>query len=251
MLTGERKRVILDRLARDRRVVAKSLAVEIGVSEDTLRRDLRELARNGALQRVHGGALPVSPAVADYAARQSILSEEKLRLATRAAELVAPGAVVFVDGGTTNLALVKSLAPSLQATVVTHSPAIAMALVDHPGIEVELVGGTLMRHSVVCVGTLAAERLQQLRPDMFFLGVTGLHPEFGGTTGKAEDAAIKSLVAARSGETVVIATSEKLGAASPYVVLPIEEIAAIVVPRDTAPSLAEALGRGGADIIAA
>src|SRR5580765_6111244 len=109
MMTTERKRLLLERLGRDRRIVAKDLSLELDLSEDTIRRDLRELAAEGLLQRVHGGALPASPTVANLAARRSMGTEEKRRLGRKAATLIARKQRVFIDGGTTHIELVRAL----------------------------------------------------------------------------------------------------------------------------------------------
>ena len=90
MLTSQRKQLILDALKRDGQVIAKSLSNEFGVSEDTVRRDLRELAADGYLQRVHGGALPSSPAAADLAGRQGIESASKAAIGRAAAQMIEP-----------------------------------------------------------------------------------------------------------------------------------------------------------------
>src|ERR1700723_3165974 len=101
MLTRQRKTLILARLKSDGQVVAKVLAQETGLSEDTIRRDLRELAAEGLLQRVHGGALPASPAVGDFAARLNLATDEKRMIGKAAAAMVQPGQAVILDGGTT------------------------------------------------------------------------------------------------------------------------------------------------------
>lgn len=229
MLTSERKALILQVLGRDGRVVAKPFSVELGVSEDTIRRDLRELAAEGLLQRVHGGALPASPAVAAFGMREGAATAAKAALGRAGARLIQPGQIVFLDGGTTNVQLARSLPDHLKATVVTHSPSIAVALAGHPSVEVELIGGRLFKHSIVTVGAAAAEAIARVRVDLFFMGVTGLHPETGATTGDPEEAAIKRLISRQSAETVVLATRDKLGAASPYAITPLAEIGALVV----------------------
>src|SRR5881275_965196 len=136
MLRAQRQEWLVDRLRRDGRLVAKDIAVELDVSEDSVRRDLRELAAAGLCQRVYGGALPVSPAVADYATRTTVEPDSKSRVAARAAQLVQPGARVILDGGTTTLAVVGALRDDLVCTIITHSPTIAVALLDRPAIEV-------------------------------------------------------------------------------------------------------------------
>ena len=88
MLTSHRKRLILDKLRAEGQVIAKSVSQELDLSEDTIRRDLRELAQEGLLQRVHGGALPVSPAVADFAGRQLFGTDGKSAIGRTAAQMI-------------------------------------------------------------------------------------------------------------------------------------------------------------------
>src|SRR5205814_8629604 len=139
MLTQQRKNHILEVLRRDGQVVAKQLSAELSLSEDTIRRDLRELSREGLLQRVHGGALPSSPALADFSGRQQVVPDEKTAIGRAAAALVQPGQIVFIDGGTTAVQMARHLAPNLRATVITHSPSVAVELVPHTGIEVVMI----------------------------------------------------------------------------------------------------------------
>jgi DeoR/GlpR family transcriptional regulator of sugar metabolism len=156
MLTTERKRQILDRLRRDGRLVAKDFALELGISEDTVRRDLRQLAAEGLLARVHGGALAHAPDLPDFQTRRAVALEEKARLAAAGARLVQPGMLLFLDGGTTHEALIPHLPRQAGLTVATHSPTLAAALEQRADVQVWLVGGRLYRHSMVAVGAAAA-----------------------------------------------------------------------------------------------
>lgn len=237
MLTQERKAFIQAVLRRDGRVVAKTLSQELKLSEDTIRRDLRELASEGLLQRVHGGALPASPAVAKFATRQSLGMDGKIAIGKAAALIVRPGQVVFMDGGTTNIQVARNLPPDLQATVVTHSPSVAIELVEHPNVAVELIGGRLFKHSVVAVGATAIEAIARVRADIYFMGVTGIHPDVGLTTGDPEEAAVKRTLSRYAAETVVLASHEKLGAASPFVVIPTGDVGTLIVEADTPEAL--------------
>lgn len=232
MLAAERHALLLARLARDGKVVAKEIAVELGLSDDSVRRDLRELAAAGLCQRVYGGALPVSAALAQYADRALVQPASKDRVAARAAQLITPGSTVILDGGTTTLAVVHALPAELVCTVITHSPTIAAALVPHEGVEVYLIGGRLFKHSAVACGAAAVEAAQAVSADLFLLGVTGVHATAGLTTGDVEEAAMKRALAGRASDTYVLASAEKIGAASPYRVLPLGEVAGIVT--DTA-----------------
>jgi len=228
MLPAQRRDLLLARLRADGRLVAKELAAELGVTEDNIRRDLREMAAAGLCQRVYGGALPVSPAVADYATRAAVASSAKQRVATAAAALIHPGSTVLIDGGTTALAVTAALPADLSATVVTHSPTVAAALVDHPTIEVYVLGGRLFKHSAVTCGAAAAEAARTVTADLFLLGVTGVHDQAGLTTGDADEAAMKRILASRAADTYVLASAEKIGAASPFTVLPLDQVSGIV-----------------------
>ncbi|WP_394787881.1 DeoR/GlpR family DNA-binding transcription regulator [Rhodoferax sp.] len=233
MLTQQRKQLILDTLHRDGRIIAADLSASLGLSEDTIRRDLRALAARGLLQRVHGGALPASPAVANFAARSQLQMAGKQAIAAAAAAMVQPGQVLFIDGGTTCQQLALRLPHSLQATVVTHSPTIALALVEHPLIEVQLVGGRLFKHSVVAVGAAAIEAIRQVRADLYFMGVTGISATAGLSTGDMEEAHVKRALMAQAAETWVLASAEKLHAASPYVIAACNAATGLVVEPGT------------------
>jgi DeoR/GlpR family transcriptional regulator of sugar metabolism len=238
MLAAQRRDLLLERLRVDGRLVAKDLAAELGVSEDSVRRDLRELAAAGLCQRVYGGALPVSPAIADYAGRERVEPASKQRVAAAAARLVAPGSTAIIDGGTTALAVAHALPLDLTATVVTHSPTVATALVDHRDVEVFLLGGRLFRHSLVTCGAAAVEAAQGVTADVFLLGVTGVHHEAGLTTG---DAAL----ARRAADTFVLASAEKIGAASRFAVLPLADVTGLVTDADPdTPAMRDLLDAG-------
>jgi DeoR/GlpR family transcriptional regulator of sugar metabolism len=249
MLAAQRRDLLVERLRTDGRLVAKDLAAELGVSEDSVRRDLRELAAAGLCQRVYGGALPVSPAIADHAGRERVEPASKERVAVAAARLVAPGGTVILDGGTTALAVVRALPLDLDATVVTHSPTVAAALVDHRDVEVFLLGGRLFKHSLVTCGAAAVEAAQAVTADVFLLGVTGVHHEAGLTTGDADEAAMKRALARRAADTYVLASAEKIGAASRFAVLPLTEVTAVVTDADPGSAAVRDLVASGVELV--
>ena len=243
MLTSERKAVILERIRKDGRLVAKAFAEELGLSEDTVRRDLREMAGEGLLSRVHGGALPIQPDLPDFSTRRGVASDEKQRLGARAAAMIKPGQIIFLDGGTTNAAIVRALPRTFSFTIVTHSPTIAGELEHHPTAEVLLIGGRLYKHSMVAVGAVASAAITAIRPDIFFLGATAVHPRHGFSTSDFEEAAIKRLIVSQSTETWVPATLDKLDAVSPVTIMPMEAATGMIV--------AEGIGRQQVELLEA
>jgi DeoR/GlpR family transcriptional regulator of sugar metabolism len=114
-----------------------------------------------------------------------------LPLAPIGATLIQPGRHVILDGGTTALQVARRPAPSLRATSVTHSPVVAVEFARHPGIDTLVLGGRLFRHSMVNLGAGVIDAASRLRADLFFLGITGVHPDAGLRTGDAEAAAVK------------------------------------------------------------
>ncbi len=232
LLSHERKTHLLSILSATGSIVAKEISRDLGVSEDTIRRDLRELARDGRLKRVHGGAVPYAPANAPFPRRIGIASQEKDEIGKHAAAMVETGHVVFIDGGTTAVQLARNLPQNLSATIITHSPNVALELLNHVNLDIEIVGGKLLRHSVVTGGSATIAWLDRYRPDICFIGVTGLHPEQGITTGVSEDAEVKRAIIARSGSALILASSEKFRAVSPFEIAPWDHIDGLIVAED-------------------
>ena len=231
VMGAERRRLILDLLRAEGKVLAAELAAEFRCSPDTIRRDLDELARRGLLQRVHGGALPPTPADGGFADRRGRDVEAKREIARAAARLAEPGQVILLDGGTTAVEVARHLAPDLRATVVTTSPPIALALADHPTVEVTLVGGRVDKAALVTVGAATVETLRLVRADLCYLGVCAVHPEVGITTTDLEERHVKRAMLDASARVVALAGAEKLGAAGPYVVGPATEVTHLVTER--------------------
>ncbi len=227
-LKEERQQYILDALRRDGKVVAAELGAMLGVSEDTVRRDLRELSRVGRLLRVHGGALPRSPAPISFAARHEQSVEAKQRVARAAAAMIQPGQLVLVDGGTTTQQVGRYLAPELEVTIVTNNVPLAMALAEHPKVEVILLGGKLGKASQVTLGEEAIKELSSYRADLCLLGAGSLHPEFGVRAPEREEVFLKRAMIEAAAEVVALVTAEKVGTALPYLVAPVRALTHLV-----------------------
>jgi DeoR/GlpR family transcriptional regulator of sugar metabolism len=232
VLVAERRELLLARLSKDGKLIARDLANELRVSEDSIRRDLRDLAAAGLCQRVYGGAVPVSRALVNYRSRACVEPESKRRVAAHAAQLISSGDRVILDGGTSTLALAHALPRDLEATIITHSPTIAAALIEHPTVEILLLGGRIYKHSAVTCGAVATEAAHTITAELFFLGVTGVHADHGLTTGDPEEAAMKRTLASRAADTYVLASTEKIGAVSAYKVLDLNDTTAILTDAD-------------------
>lgn len=250
MLTTQRRILISTRLARDGEIVAKRLADELALSEDTIRRDLREMAAEGLLKRVHGGALPLVPPLPNFAARQEIAGDVKQRLGRKGASLIGAGQTIFLDGGTTNAEIARALPRDMQLTIVTHSPTIAAELERHDA-EVILIGGRLYKHSMVSTGSAALAAIAGIRVDQFFLGVTAIHPAHGVTTGDFEEAAVKRAILGQAADTYVLATAAKFNTVSPHHVAGIADLSGFIVPGEIVDETLEHYGDAGLSIVGA
>jgi DeoR/GlpR family transcriptional regulator of sugar metabolism len=228
MLTAERRQEILSRLERDGKVVASELVASLGVSEDTVRRDLRELAAGGLVQRVHGGALPPAVDGGTFAQRLRVAPEAKAGLAEAALPLLEGADVIVLDGGTTSLELARRLPAGRTCTVLTNSPPVASALSEHPRADVVLIGGRLLKDPQVAVGPEALEALRHVRADACVLGICSLHPELGVSTNDHDEAHVKRAMVESAAEVIALATADKLRTAAPWVVAPIADVTHLV-----------------------
>ena len=228
MLTEERRQAILGRLERDGKVVAAELSSALAVSPDTVRRDLRELAEAGLLRRVHGGALPAALGARTYAARLEQAPVAKAAIARATSRLFRNGQVILLDSGTTTLEVARHLPAELVATVITNSPTIAVALAEHPTVDVNVVGGMLAKDAHALVGAATVDALRSIRADVLVLGVCSLHPEIGITVLELEESHVKRAMIANAAEVVAVSSADKLGSAGPYVIAPLEELTYLV-----------------------
>jgi DeoR/GlpR family transcriptional regulator of sugar metabolism len=251
MLTDERRDLILDRLRTNGRVLAADLAAELVVSSDTIRRDLRELDEAGLLRRVHGGALPRHGDATPFAVRERRAPAAKASIARKAAQLVTDGQVVVLDGGTTTLELARALREELRATVITTSLPIALALADHSGLDVTVIGGRLRPRARVTVGSATVDALRAVRADILFLGVCGLHPEIGVTVCDLEERHVKAAMIDGAAEVVALADHDKLGTALPFVVAPLRNVTQLITDAEASSDALAPYAALGIDVLRA
>jgi len=229
LLGEERREAIMRRLRSQGKVRAADLAPEFGVSLDTVRRDLGELADAGLLRRVHGGALPpTAPGPPEFEARVGLDLASKRAVAEAAAGLVGEHEVVAVTGGSTMLELARGLPDGLEATFVVTSPDIASALAEHPAVAVDLVGGRLDRRSRTVTGPEAVDALRRVRPDSALISACTVHPEGGLTVRHRDEAAVVREVVEGARRVVALATADKLGTVGPYPVAELDRVDLLV-----------------------
>jgi len=231
-LPRERQQLILTRLHEQGRVIAAELAGEFGVSEDSIRRDLRELSAQGLCRRVYGGALMPTPTFDPLPERLQQNPERKRNLAQAAARLVQPGQLLLMDASSTNVAIADALPEHQSLTVATNSPGIALQLLGRAGITVLQIGGRIDPVIRAALGVQALEQLQRLRADLCFPGVCGIDPDRGLWGIDSEDSAFKRAMIDVSNRVAIVATQEKIGALAAHAIAPVHLLDDLVVERD-------------------
>lgn len=235
LLGEERRELVLRWLAEEGKVRATVLAERLGVSLDTVRRDLAELADAGLLRRVHGGALPPgSPGPGSFLERLPEDAAAKTAVARAAVGLVGPGEVVALSGGTTVLEFARALPDDLDATVLATSPDIAVALAGHPSLTVDVIGGRLHPQARTVVGPEAVDALRAVHPDVCVLTSCALHPVAGMTLRHREEAAVVRAMIEHAGRLVALTTAAKLGTAGAYPVAEASRIDVLVTDAGAA-----------------
>jgi DeoR/GlpR family transcriptional regulator of sugar metabolism len=251
ILVAERQQQILERLDRDGRVLAVSLAEAFAISEDTIRRDLRDLAGRGLCRRVYGGALPISPASSSAQIRAGEATDRKAALGQALAALIVPDSLLFVDSGSTNLAAVKAFPDDLRLTVATHDPAIAAALLAKRQVTLWLIGGRVDARIGAALGGRTLADVEALRPELALLGVCALDPVAGIAAFDPEDAEIKRAILRNSARAAAAILNEKLETSAPFALGPAEMLESVVLEADAPESVARAFAERGMTVLRA
>ncbi len=249
-LPAQRQQQILLLLAVEGQVLATELSQKFGISEDTARRDLRELAKAGKVTRVHGGAvLKASDSGVEYQERQVLSSEVKSELASIAISLLQPGQVIILDAGTSNQEIAKQLPADMELTVVTNCPHIAIAASAHPKTTVIMSGGQLNKSMQALTGVGAVETFHRINADLCFVGVCGLSLKAGVSTNNEAEAYVKRAMLASSAERIAVASADKLGAIEPYKVSDLEALTYLITEKGVTEEQAEAFKAKGLTVL--
>lgn len=244
-LPQERQQWIIERLRNHGRVVAVELAALFKVSEDSVRRDLRELAAQGLCKRVYGGALPLSAASTPLKQRRTEAGLRKQALARKAVMLVRPGQTLLIDAGSTNAAIAAALPENFGLTVVTNAPDIARILIDREGFEILLIGGRIDPRIGAAVGAQAVQEIARVHADLCFPGACAIDASHGLWGFDSEETLLKRAIMAASGETVVVVTQEKLGTAASHHVASIAAVQHLVVEHAVGRAIRQAFTAQG------
>ncbi|MDX2246663.1 MAG: DeoR/GlpR family DNA-binding transcription regulator [Bacteroidia bacterium] len=249
MLKEERHNFILEELRTKNKVLTFELSHIFAVSEDTIRRDLKELADQGQIKKVHGGAVSHSLNPYNYKDRAVYAFEEKIQIAEKAKYLIRNQQVVFMDGGTTNLELARRLPPDLNATIITNSIPIAALLTEHPNIELVVIGGKMLKSAQVTIGPEVIDTLSGIRADLCILGTRSIHHQIGISEIDWDETKVKRAMLNHSNEIICLVIPEKFGTVQPYIIGETRQISTIVTTLDKKDKILQPFLETGIEIL--
>jgi DeoR family galactitol utilization operon repressor len=243
---NERERIILDRLSAEGSVSVAALARELGLSEVTIRGDLKALEDKGWVNRKRGGA-----AAAMHRAileRQRSYPEQKNAIARAAAEMVHNGDVIMIEAGTTTALIARYLAGKRDIHIVTNSTLVFSYARMYPHLQITMTGGEFRRPTESLVGPIALETIGRLNVRLAFVGTDGFTLDRGMTTHLMEGAEIVKEMKAHAESTVLVADSSKYGKVGFVSVLPLQAVNLILTDEDLAEKAEAELREAAIDI---
>lgn len=249
MLKKERQAFILHQVNLHNKVLSSSLSQEMNVSEDTIRRDLQELADDGSLIKVHGGALSRS-FNNHYLPENEIYSFDKKRsIATKAIDLIHDGMFVLTSGGTTIIELARALSPNLKATFISGSIPAVMEYMKHPNIDVIVIGDKVSKNSKITVGGDAIEKIKQIRADLCILGINAIDADQGVTDNDWDVVQLKKAMIESSKKVICLTITEKINTSQPIQVCSLDKIDILITESDPSDSIFEPYKNKGIKVL--
>ncbi|MEO5593729.1 MAG: DeoR/GlpR family DNA-binding transcription regulator [Chitinophagaceae bacterium] len=228
MLKEERHSYILHQINLHNKILSSSLCEQIQVSEDTIRRDLQELAQEGKIVKVHGGALSKSFHPVNGVPGNVYALAEKRVVAGKALQFIKDGMFILTTGGTTITELARILPKDLQATFITVSLSAATEFTNHPNIEVVILGDKLSRNSKITIGGETILKIQQIKADICFIGVNAIDIEGGLMDNDWDVVQVKRAMIKSAKKVIALSISEKVNTSEPLKICEAGEIDILV-----------------------
>jgi DeoR/GlpR family transcriptional regulator of sugar metabolism len=249
MLKKERQTYILQQINLHNKVLSSTLSVDIQVSEDTIRRDLLELAEEGKLIKVHGGALSRSFSQVHIPSNGVYSQQLKMKIAQKAIGLIDNGMFVLTGGGTTIVEMARLLPSQLKATFISGSIAAILEYMDHPNIEVILIGDKISKSSKITVGSEAIAKIRQIKADICFLGTNAIDLQHGITDNDWEVVQLKKAMIDASRKVVCLSIAEKINTYQPIQISTLDKIDILITELDPGDPLLKPYADAGIQIL--
>ncbi len=231
MLKEERHDFILNEVRVRNRVLLTDLAAKLGISEDTVRRDLKFLDEKGKIKKVHGGAISNSFHLYSYKEQEIYAHESKSVIAKKSHVLLKDGQVILMSGGTTNLEFARLFPKNCRVTIFTPSLPIAMQLLEHAEVETIFIGGKLSPEAQIALGGETIQTISQIRADLCFLGTGHLDLDHGLTEFDWDVVQLKKAMIQSSKKIVSLTISEKINSTHVYKVCDTHAIHTLITER--------------------
>ncbi|MEO8823146.1 MAG: DeoR/GlpR family DNA-binding transcription regulator [Ginsengibacter sp.] len=228
MLKIERQSFILHQVNLHNKVLSTDLSIQLKVSDDTVRRDIQQLAEEGKVIKFHGGAL--SPSFHNnYSASKDVYAYNQKRIiAQKAISIIKNGMFILTTGGTTIIEMARALPPQLHATFISGSiPALAEYII-HPNIEVIAIGDKISKDSKITIGSDAISRIRELKVDLCILGISAINLETGLSDNDWEVVQIKKAMIEASQKAICLTISEKINSRQPFQICEAKKIDTII-----------------------
>ena len=213
-IPAERQKKIIEYIENNTSAQIHELAQRFHVSEATVRRDLDDLDKQGALRRTHGGAIKVDRSTSYehmYSEKISLMTEEKHRIAEAAAAMVHNGDTIMIDSGTTTFFIAQALARHENLTLITNDLYIAYQTPIHPSSTLIVTGGMRRQGRQELVGTVPENFIRDTHVDMAFIGVDGIDLMGGATNANFSEVGVKRLMLKSGMRSVIVADHSKFG----------------------------------------
>ena len=228
MLKEERFEHVLTVLKENQKVTYESLAEQLNVSEDTVRRDIEMLHRSGLLTKVRGGAILRSINPLSFQDRKEFLSDGKSIIAIKAQQLIKNGQTLFMDGGTTLCAVASNFPLDSEFRVVTNNQALIPILTRFPNIEIIVLGGSYNRNTETNTGIQTCKEAEKYVADVYLMGVCAIDRKFGVTAADRDEGEVKQAMLKSSIEKVMLSNGEKIGTTDHFKVCSIADINVLI-----------------------
>lgn len=233
MLKEERFEIILNELKNRKKVKFEDLAMQLSVSEDTVRRDIDALHRNGLLSKARGGAILREKDPLTFQDRQSFLTKEKDIIALKTQRFLKNGSTVFMDGGTTVLAVINAMPLDITIRIVTNNYSVVPIIEKFKNVELILLGGNYERDLAVTSGLTTCYEVSKYIADVFIMGTCAVDPVYGVSATSVNDGETKKMMVQSSKQTIALASRNKLSQTESFKVCNMSQVDALITDLDS------------------
>ncbi len=249
MLKKERQAYILHQINLHNRVLSSLLCDEMKVSEDTVRRDLQELSEEGKVIKVHGGALSPSFSQVPYSPKTVYSRPQKTIIASKAISLIKNGMFILTSGGSTIIELARAIPPHLNATFITGSIPAIVEYMNHPNIEIIVIGDKVSKNSMITTGGEAINKIKQIKADLCFLGINAIDREHGITDIDWDIVQLKRSMIESSRKVVCLTISEKVNTFQSFKICDVTDIDILITELPANDKLLKPYRKSGIEVL--